>query len=134
MREATLDDMPDLMRFGRAFHEASGQPFPFEEETTRAFLASIIENPAGVILVTDSGMIGGIIAPAYCASTWKMAVELFWWAEKGGMVLLKAFEQWAAEQGAKEVRMTSLASLPRADAILKRKGFAPAEISYRKVI
>lgn len=134
IRFATLDDLPDVVEYGRRFHAMSQQPFPYSEEAATGFSAGLIENDAGCVLLSDHGFIGGMLAPAYCAPAWVMAVELFWWAEKDGMRLLRAFESWAVDRGAQEVRMTSLAALPKADAILRRKGFEPAEISYRKVI
>lgn len=132
MNIATHDDLPDLVGKMRDFHAAANQPFGFDPAATRTFLGNIIDN--GVIFQNDSGMIGGIIAPSYCDPEWHMAVELFWWSEKGGLSLLAAFEQWASENGANECRMTSLASLERAGRLLNLKGYTPAEISYRRVI
>lgn len=105
----------------------------YHAETVGEMLAGMIDNPNAVVLMTDYGLIGGVLAPAYTNKNWIMAVELFWWAERGGIALLRAFEDWAAPL-AQEVRMTSLSSLERADALLRRKGFAPTEISYSKVI
>lgn len=106
----------------------------FDEVAVTGLLRCMIQNDAAAVLVSDAGAIGGMLSPAYCDPSWTMAVELFWWAEKDGLQLLRAFEDWAQEIGAKEVRMTSLASLPRADLILRRKGFSPTEISYQKVL
>lgn len=132
VRPATPDDLFRLVSMGRQFHDASGMPFNYDPEATAGFLSMLMSR--GVVLVSDTGMIGGMLLPAYTNPAWQMAVELFWWAEGGGMALLRAFEEWAANEGAQEVRMTSLASLERAGGILKAKGYAPAEISYRKVI
>lgn len=134
IREATEADIPRLLGFARRFHEAAQQPFGFDEAATDAFIAGLIEQPHSVVLIGDAGMIGGALVPAYCQPAWVMAVELAWWAERDGLRLLRAFEEWATDNAASEVRMTSLAALPRADAILRRKGYGAAEISYRKVI
>lgn len=134
IRKAELADLDRVVEFGAAFHTASMQPFPFDEAAAREFSAGLITNPGGVVLLSEGGMIGGMLAPAYCAPSWVMAVELFWWAESGGLALLSAFEEWAEGMGASEVRMTSLAALPRADKLLRRKGYDAAEISYRKVV
>lgn len=114
------------------FHQQSGTPVPFDEKHTQGFLQGLIRQ--GVVLMHDKGMIGGMIAPAFCNGSWLQAHELFWWAESGGLALLRAFEAWARGEGAAEVRMSSLASLPRADAILRRKGYAATELSYSKVL
>lgn len=134
MRHATEDDIPRLLAWGRLFHEAGGLRCAYDEETVAGLLRNLIASDAGVVIVSDTGFIGGLLSPAYCDPKWVMAVELFWWAEKNGLQLLHKFEEWASDMGAQEVRMTSLAELPRADGILRRKGYAPLEISYQKVI
>lgn len=134
IREATRADVPKILEWGKAFHDAAQHPFGHDEEATRAFVDGLMESPLGVILTSETGMIGGVLAPAYSAPSWTMAVELFWWAEKGGVKLLKAFEEWAENKGAQEVRMTSLTNLTRADELLKRLDYAPIEISYRKLV
>lgn len=133
-REATIADIPALIPWGREFHEASNQAFPFDPEGLDRTLRGMIEAEAATVIMHDHGVIGGILSPVYCAPAWVMAVELFWWAEKDGMQLLRAFEAWAEARGANEVRMTTLTNLPTADAILRRKGYAASEISYSKVI
>lgn len=134
MMPATTADIPRLVEMGRKFHAKSGAAFGYDGDAISALLENLIASDAGVVICSDAGVIGGMLSPAYCDPNWKMAVELFWWAERDGLALLRAFEAWAAWVGAQEVRMTSLAALPRADGILKRKGYAPMEISYQKVI
>jgi len=134
VKRATVADIPHLMPFARAFHAQAAIGPDFDPATVQGFLAGMIGGENSAVMMTDHGAIGGVLVPAYCDPTWKIAVELFWWAEKGGLALLAAFEKWAADMGANEVRMTSLASLPRADRVLRLKGYQPAEISYQKVI
>lgn len=120
---------------GRKFHEASGQPCPFDPDGLAEFVSGMIDSPQAAIFLTEAGMIGGVLAPAYCSPGWSMAVELFWWSEdRQGLRLLRAFEEWAHESGAQEVRMTTLHSLPSAARILSRRGYGATEISYSKVI
>lgn len=117
---------------GAAFHAASGLPVPFDPQAMSEVCANLI--PGGVF-VSGAGMIGGVIAPALCAPSWRMAVELFWWAEDGkGLALLSAFEAWARENGANEVRMTTLESCKGAARILARRGYGLTETSFSKVI
>ena len=135
MREATADDIPLLVDMGRKFHAASNQFCDYSEAATGGMLARMIEAEEAVVLISEKGLIGGVLSPAYCADNWKMAVELFWWAEdRQGLRLLKGFEDWAALNGANEIRMTTLTNLTRADELLRRKGYAPLEISYGKAI
>lgn len=135
IRRAEPGDIPALVEMGRRFHEASGIAAPYCEQATGAFLKGLMGSPDGAVFITEGGMIGGVIAPAYCTTEWKMAVELFWWAEdRQGIRLLGEFERWAAEKGANEVRMTTLSGLEAAERILERRGYAPREISHTKVI
>ena len=134
IRRATAADLDRLTEWGARFHAASGMAAPYDAQATRGFVAGLIDSPQAVVLVHDAGMIGGVLSPAYCAPGWLIAVELFWWAERDGMALLRAFEAWAQDAGADEIRMTTLAALPRAAKLMARGGYAPAETSYSKVI
>ena len=134
IRPATLADLDQIAAWGADFHAASGMLAPFDAEATREFVAKLIEAPQAVVLMHEHGMIGGLLSPAYCAPSWVIAVELFWWAERDGRALLRAFEKWAGDAGASEVRMTTLAAQPRAAGILKHAGYDPAETSHAKVI
>lgn len=134
IRPARTSDLPKIQEYGQKFHEQSQQPFPFNAEAAERFARIMIENEDAQIFISDTGMIGGVLTPAYVAPNWVMAVELFWWADGGGLKLLYAFENWAKEMGAREIRMTSLAALERADGLLRGLSYAPAEISYRKLI
>lgn len=135
IREATAADIPAIVAMGRAFNAASGTPAAYDEAQAAQVAANLINSPQGVILVSDGGMIGGSLAPAYFNTAWTMAVELFWWArDRRGLHLLRAFEQWAADNGADEVRMTTLGAIKGPERILERRGYAPCEISYQKVL
>jgi len=134
VRPAALDDIPALLEMGKAFHAAALLPCAFDLDAMGVALRQMIETDGAAVLMTDRGVIGGAMNPAYCDPTWLYAVELFWWAQGDGLKLLRAFEDWAQQAGAKEIRMTSLATLPRADRLLRCVGYAPAEVSYSKVI
>lgn len=134
-RPATSEDIPRVLEMGRKFHTAAGVYAPYSEAATARTLQSLIDSPEGVLLVSNGGMIGGAAIQAYCADNWKIAVEMFWWCEdRQGLKLLRDFENWAAEIGANEVRMTTIHTLEGASRILGRKGYAPCEISHGKVI
>lgn len=132
IRSATLHDLPLILEFSEKFHKQANQPFPFNREASEQFASALIANDNAEVFISDHGMIGGILTPSPFSSRWVMAVELAWWAEKGGIKLLKTFEDWARKKGANEVRMTSLATLDRADTLLKRLSYTPVEVSYRK--
>jgi len=134
IRAATPDDIPVLLAMGREFHAASGMAFGFNDAAVAGFLTRMVEAEGAVVLMTDKGAIGGALNAAYCDPSWVYAVELFWWARGDGLALLRAFERWAQQAGASEIRMTSLAALPRADRLLRCVGYVPAEVSYSKAV
>lgn len=135
MTPATEADIPRIVEMGRKFHIVAGIKAPFCEEATENTVRGLIESATGTVLVSDAGMIGGALVPAYCAANWTMAVELFWWAEdRRGLHLLKAFEDWAKDMGADEVRMTTIHGLDGAARILDRRGYSACEISHGKAI
>ena len=134
MIDAKPEHIPKLIEMGFEFWKASQMPLEFNPNSVAAFLEGLIASDSAVVLMSDHGCIGGALAPAYCDPDWMIAVELFWWADKGGVPLLRGFEDWAKSMGASEIRMTSLASLPRADRLLRIKGYKPCEISYQRVL
>lgn len=134
IRPAALSDIPQLLAWGARFHAMAAPGPGFNSDAVAALLAQLIEADHGAVLMHDHGVIGGVLNPAYCDPAWLMAVEVFWWAERDGLALLRAFEDWARDNGAQEVRTCSFAALPRAGAVLQRKGYASIEISYQKVI
>ncbi|WP_170545306.1 hypothetical protein [Ruegeria arenilitoris] len=134
IRPATVDDLPRIVENGAKFHAKSKQPFPYDPIAAGKFARIMIGNDDSQIFISDTGMIGGVLTPSFYAPQWVMAVELFWWAERDGLKLLKKFEEWAEESNATEVRMTSLGALPRADRLLREDSYEVAEISYRKVL
>lgn len=92
-------------------------------------LAGLIASPDGFVAVSDHGFIAAtitqtIISPDPCA------VELGWWAERDGLSLLRAFEEWADSKGATLKKMSCAGGA--AKAILARQGYRAAEIAMVK--
>ena len=97
------------------------------------FCEYLINEDEGCIFVTDKGMIGGHIAPLPWDATFRVANEVFWWAEDGrGADLVRAYEEWATK--ADEVRMAFLINLrPTATGrVLSRLGYMGVEMGMVK--
>lgn len=136
IRLATPDDLPECLRMGEQFTAAVGMPF--DETSTAETLLRLMDSPDGVLLVGDGGMVGGIVYPAYFASDYRMAQELFWWSETPGLgrALLNGLEQWARSVGAKSLTMLAMADM-RADAVgrlYQRAGYRPLENTFVKAL
>lgn len=133
IRKATLDDIDVIADMGRDFHSYSPwSHVPFDREATKDFIGRVIDG--GVVFVSDVGMIGGVLNPLYFNPSHVVAVELFWWASSGGVKLMKAFEDWAEEGGAKGLQFSALgdAKSDRMDVLFTRAGYRKVETGYFK--
>jgi len=137
IREATLEDIPWLADIGRKFFAANEWPVKmnFSDEFLEKTLTHLINDEAGYILRNDHGCIGCLFYPHYFTGE-LTAQELFWWADKDGLKLLKAFENLAKEKGAKSIAMITLHGLnpERVGGLYERMGYFPLEHTYIKVI
>lgn len=150
IRNAVKGDMPELLRLGRAFFEASplSKVCEFNETTARFTLTHLIDQQAlgqAQLLVSDhvpnelpskDKRLGGILAlvafPGYFNAHSRMVQELFWWAEDGhGLELLSKGQLWVAETGGALMMLSELGRGDEKSArAYKRMGFVPAERMY----
>ena len=137
IREATLDDMPEILRMGVLFCKQAGiQP---DAESIRTTAYELMDSDASVILIGDGAMAGALAYPMYMNRDIIVAQELFWWVDKdkrnegAGAKIMAALELWAKSIGAKRMTMIGLESSPaHIDAFYKSSGYKPLEISYWK--
>ena len=114
---------------GERFHKAHQDAYPFSGDLTEGFFGRIIA--AGAVFITARGFLAGMCAEEP-SGAYRIAHELFWWAEDGsGAALLKAFEDWAAEQGCHEVNLSHPYG-SRAEVVMKRNGYAPKTLTWSK--
>lgn len=135
IRKATHDDVSMVVDMGSAFHDYSTwRSVPFDRDATSAFVSNLIEN--GVVFVSDTGMIGGLMNPLYFNPSFSVACELFWWAKSGGRKLMKAFEEWAEENEAKGIQFSSLGDeqSERMAVLFDRAGYSKVETGWFKEI
>jgi GNAT superfamily N-acetyltransferase len=140
IRRATADDAGRLVEMGQRFvaeTEYSGL-ISAKPECLAQTVASVLENPNGVVLVSgsDASVTGMIAMLAYNHpfSGERTAFEVVWWVEPesrgDGVRLLRAAEDWAKEQGATAVQM--VAPNERVGALYARLGYAPVETSFQR--
>lgn len=137
IREATHDDIPAIMEMGKRFADAAGvtAKVGWDDESVRTLLGALIDNEDGVLLVCESGMIGGVVYAHPFNNARRVFQEFFWRSEgREGLRLLEAAEDAARARGADRSIMLGMDSLPRLDRLYSRKGYAPTERSYIKEI
>lgn len=121
------------MELGAAFHAYSPyREIPFDPEGFGEFVLRLMAG--GVILLSEDGMLGGLLNPLYFNPSVLMGVELFWWAGKTGGPLRLAFEEWAAERGAEGCQFTGLADErePTIRKVFRRAGYEACEVGFMK--
>lgn len=134
IREATSSDVTMIVGLLHNFHAQDNPPYSFDADDTATFISNMIENPNAIVLVSDAGVICGFLAPCPVSFAWKIAMELYWWAEDGkGSQLMKSFKKHALDMGASEMRISCRASTPKIGSHLERTGFALDEQVYTRV-
>lgn len=133
IRKADASDLARIVEMGVQFHAYSPyREFPFDADDFGEFAGRLIES--GVILLSDDGMLGGVLHPLFFNSTAIMGCELLWWAGKTGRQLREAFEVWAREQGAVGVMFSGLSDErePTIRKVFARAGYQPGELAFFK--
>lgn len=134
VRRATVADIADVVRIGRAFLEAGiYRHVPLDEAAFAAFVRNVIEGP-GAIFLTDDGFCGGLLSPAYFNPSHVIAAELFWWAPTEGRALQAAFEEWAVAAGAAAITFTGMHddNIKAVTRLYRMTGYRPVEIAFMK--
>jgi hypothetical protein len=133
---ASEEDLPECLVMGEKFTTAAG--FPFDPQSSTDTLLNLMNSQDGILLMGNGGMVGGLVYPAYFDKSYRMAQELFWWAETPGLGvrLLTALEQWARSVSAHSLTMLAMADM-RSNAVARlyrRSGFKPLENTFVKVL
>lgn len=132
IRKAIEVDIPRLIDMTAALAASVRGPQQVCRLRTGETLASLLRNPHGAVFVSDGGFIAGqmmqtVISPDL------VAFELGWFAsDRSGLRLLRAFEAWAAKQGATLIKMS--ANGGAAQRILERRGYEVAEVQMVKKV
>lgn len=148
VREATLDDIPQIVDMGRAFHAASAYAsiVAYDAESAGVTFAGLITGEDGVVFVYDDefGRIVGTTAamayPFFFNRHHKTGNEFFWWVDPDhrgsniGKALLDALEAWKETVNAKSFTLSALESMrPEVvGEIYRRRGYMPSDRSYIK--
>ena len=134
MREAGPEDKQHITRLASTFNDRY-YPVPLNTDKFGVFYDKLMASDEGVILMTDTGAIVGVVAEDPIRD-WVSLVEIGWYSEGGdGLRLLKAFEQVARDRQLNEVRMSTLIwSPPQAQKLLTHRGYIHTESSHTLII
>jgi len=142
-RLANYDDMPELLRMGELFFNASGYSdiTTFNKSDSENLLIQLIDSES---ILTDGkhAMLGYLVFPIFMNASCKVAQELFWWVDEdhrkggAGIELLKQTEQQAKKQGAKTMMMLSIKDLDgeKVNKLYSRLGYVEREQTYMRAL
>lgn len=134
IREATNNDVAKIVDLLERFHADAEQPQRFIEKDTTVFMAGMIESPDAIVLISEDGLICGLIGSSPINSSWKIAFELFWYATDGqGSALLDEYMKKTDELGVDEVRLSHRAVTPKVGNHFNRMGLAHDETVYSRL-
>jgi GNAT superfamily N-acetyltransferase len=137
IRPATLGDIPALLEMGKAFADEAGVTarVGWDDDSVAEMLEGLILSDDGIVLVSERGMIGGVVYPHPFNASVRVFVEMFWRAEDGqGLGLLKAAEAQAEARGATKSVMVAMDGMERTQRLYGRLGYAPCEMQFIKDI
>lgn len=107
---AKIPDITEIVRYGRHAHEQSNWSWAvFSPSKFRRNLRSIIPRPDYVVLLArdDDGICGILIGSIdeMIQSNTRYAVDIDFFADRGGSELIDEFKRWAKTNGARAVMM-----------------------------
>lgn len=130
MRRANETDIPFIVGLVVSLARSVEGPQRVCRVTTGETIAGLLASDQGAVWVSDGGFIAGLITRSIISPD-PIAVELGWYAEdRSGIRLLRAFEAWAYEGGARLIKMS--ANGGQAAKILERAGYRACETAWVK--
>ncbi len=133
IRTATPDDVFDILILAKEFSKEAPQSHKWNKEKTEQFILSALQNTNMTIFVIDvdgeiEGALVGFLSELYMSYT-VQATELAWFVSKdyrgkpASLKLIKAFEKWAKESGAKQIGMGDIEGISSLEKLYNRLGY-----------
>lgn len=136
IRNAIPADKARVLVMAKAFHAASGVPFPFSAAAASVlFDAALVDGNRLCLIYEREGIARGVLA-AVCAphhlAPVKVASEIIWWIDpdwrgRAATKMLAAYEAWSAERGCQYVSMVGLGADPSVSELYARRGYQAVE-------
>ncbi|MGO9172007.1 MAG: hypothetical protein ACLP7P_08595 [Rhodomicrobium sp.] len=135
VRYGTVGDVPRLVRIFLQFYASDGRPVK-DAVPLAAFCLEHMNAPDKICLVAGEpigAFIAGVVQPHYHTGI-VTAFKTVWLSAPGksghGAKLIRPFEEWAREKGAKRIIFSGREK--RTLKLLELKGYEPLEVAYDK--
>ena len=136
-------DMTFAESYGQDMANELQWPSPFNAELLKSFVEPQIPAEKTVMCVSSDsngeagGALCGLLSPSLFTGDLE-AHEIFWYVRpeyrtgRSGLLLLKAFEQWAAAHEARYLFMSHFMNSPTLGNLYRRRGYVEFQHTYRK--
>lgn len=142
IRQATKDDILDILVVCKQFARETKQPAKFDAKHFANSLGNLISLDHGLVLLSieDDEVVGILIAVAsqFVFSPQMVATEMGWYVlpeyrdYRRGVKLVQAFEAWAKEIGADFIAMSDIVQTQDLSKLYERQGYKLSEKTYVK--
>ncbi len=144
IREASEEDIFDILILAREFSRESPVTHKWDKEKTEHFILAALQNTNTTIFVLEEdneivGAIVGLLNEMYMSQT-LVATELAWFVskeyrgKKGSLMLMTTFENWAKENGADYTCMGDIHGITTLEKLYTKKGYSKCETTYMKEV
>ncbi|RKD61562.1 GNAT family N-acetyltransferase [Rhizobium sp. WW_1] len=143
IRQAHISDRMRVLSMAKAFHAASGVPFPFSPAMADAlFCASLSDEDRLCLIYAPDGIARGVLAAQanmHPFAPLKFATEIMWWIDPAfrgyaAVKMLAAYEAWALQRDCQYSSIVGLGSEPAPTNLYLRRGYEPVETHFLKVL
>lgn len=134
---ATLEDSHKATRILLNFYKNANPPF----KTTAAWALSLfqmfVNDEDKIAIIKEGGIFLGGVSQSLLGP-FKQAYELVWWVDPinrgNSLEMIKIYENWALEKGAKLIELKSLSKYKNTEKIYEKIGYVPIETSWIKTM
>lgn len=137
VRVAKLEDANEAVKLLLSFHKNSQMPFETNAAWALALFKACVKDNDKIAIIKDGGILLGIVGHSLLGP-FKQSSELAWWVEPdkrgGSLKMLKMYEDWAIESGAKLIEVKSIKKFPETGKIYEKLGYDLLEVSWVKTV
>lgn len=134
---STLEDKNSAVKLLLDFHRQSRMPFPTSAAWALDLFKTCVLSPERIAVSKTGGILLGAVSRSLLGPIIQ-SHEIAWWVDpehRGGSIdMLKMYEDWALEKGAKLIEVKSLNIFKEVENLYERMGYSPIETSWVKVI
>lgn len=141
IRDATHDDIPELVAMGERFFSATPYTkiIDYDPASIEKMLHHLIDCGDGILLVAGDpivGVAGALLYPFYFNLSHKTGNEIFWWVDEDqrgvGLRLFRSLENSVKDAGADSFSMSEITGMKPAGHIYERAGYVQSDSTFIK--